>query len=145
MNIRQVVIGVVAFSLVGSTLPAMAATPAGSTPEAVAPEVAGNSFRASVDRAVAAAAGSETTATPAGSTRASLQAPLLPKQFANKSAAGALAETSNEEQGVGGAGGGSHIGLIITLVTTAASLAATYYVVKAMKKQTSSIPTPQVP
>jgi hypothetical protein len=145
MNIRQIVTGVVVFSLVASTLPAMAATPAGSTPDAVAPETV-NTFRASLDRAVAsvvepATAETSTTSAP-GSKRGSLQAPLLAKQFGNEGTT-----MANEEQvGVAGGGGGSHLGLIIGLVTTAASLAATYIVIKQMKKATSSIPNvPQVP
>jgi hypothetical protein len=140
MNIRQIVSGVVVFSLVASTLPALAETPAGSTADAVAPETV-NTFRASMDRAVASV-GEPATAAPSttpASKRASLRAPLLPKQFAE---GGAMA---NEEQAGVGGGGGSHIGLIITLVTTAASLAGTYYVIKQMKKTTSSIPTPTVP
>ena len=142
MNIRQIVTGVVVFSLVASTLPALAETPAGSTSDAVAPETV-NTFRASVDRAVASvgepATAAPSTASTPGSKRASLQAPLLPKQFAE---GGAMA---NEEQAGVGGGGGSHLGLIIGLVTTAASLAATYFVVKQLKKTMSSIPTPTAP
>jgi hypothetical protein len=142
MNIRQIVSGVVVFSLVASTLPALAETPAGSTPDAVAPETV-NTFRASMDRAVAsvaepATAAPSTASTPA-SKRASLRAPLLPKQFAES---GAMA---NEEQAGVGGGGGGHLGLIIGLVTTVASLATTYFVIKQMKKTMSTVPTPTVP
>jgi hypothetical protein len=116
MKIRKAVTVFVALSLVASSLPAMAQTPAGAT--------APSQFKASVDHAIASAA-RETS-----SQAASRRSPMLAKEFRSES----------EEQS--GGGGGGHAVLIVTLVATAASIAVGYYALKQIKKTTTPTPTP---
>ena len=138
LNLRQVVTATLVFSLAFSTLPVLAETPGGETvvpadpSNQVSPAVASPIFRASVDRAYAAA-GSLTLPEGILIPSAPQRPSMLPEQFARPS--------HSEEQVVSSGGGGKMhaMTMVITLVSTIGGLAATYYMVKAMKKQTSAI------
>jgi hypothetical protein len=123
MTMRKVVTGLLVISLGICTLPAAAETSA-------------DTFKASVDRAIASTAKEATKE--AGASTAVRQATGL------RAAKGPVAFASGPEAGQagssGGGGGISKVSLIMTIVGTAAGAAGTYYMVKQLKKIQTNTP-----
>jgi hypothetical protein len=123
---RNLLTGILVCSLVGSTLPAAAQTPSGSTAGAQTSE--SDTFRASLDRAAASL-----VALPSAPVQ------TLPGRGSARSA-------ESLRQAAGGGGGMSKAAIATTIIGVVAGAAGTYYMVKQLRSIQSSIPTiPTVP
>jgi hypothetical protein len=122
MTIRKVATGMLLLSLVVTAVPARAETPTVPSVGAASPMT----MRASVDRAIAAAA---IASGQPGEARAPHLASNQPSRFATASAAG--------QASMGGGGGGKTM-MIVGILGTVAGLASTYFVIKQVKKTTDA-------
>jgi len=125
----NVLTGVLVISMVGSTLPVMAAeAESGLTAAASVQTTVPATFRASLDHAAASLA-------------ASLAAiPVEPTRALAAARAKRAGDVHSQATGVAGGGGGmSKVTLVTTLLGTVAGIGGAYYMLKQLKKTESSI------
>jgi hypothetical protein len=124
----NVLTGVLVISMVGSTLPIVAAeAESGLTAAASVQTTVPATFRASLDHAAAYLA-------------ASLAAIPVEPARALRAPAKRAGDVRGQATGVAGGGGGmSKVALVTTLLGTVAGIGGTYYMLKQLKKTESSI------